>query len=108
MAQTHPQTIKARLDGPVNSIPTPFLANGDIDIDGVRNIIDVGIAGGSEVSLLTYGDSQFDHLSDEEVAELTRCLIDQVKGRTAPSNDRVFLMVEFPRFELPVLFFERF
>ena len=34
--------------------------------------------------------------------------IDQVKGRTAPSNDRVFLMVEFPRFELPVLFFERF
>ena len=81
MAQTQPQTIKDRLDGPVNSIPTPFLANGDIDIDGVRNIIDVGIAGGSEVSLLTYGDSQFDHLSDEEVAELTRCLIDQVKGR---------------------------
>ena len=34
--------------------------------------------------------------------------IDQVKGRTAPSHDRVFLMVEFPKFELPVLFFERF
>jgi dihydrodipicolinate synthase/N-acetylneuraminate lyase len=76
-----PETIKDRLDGPVNSIPTPFHANGDIDWQGVRNIIDVGIAGGSDVSLLTYGDSQFDHLSDDEVAELTRCLVDQVKGR---------------------------
>ena len=76
-----PETIKDRLDGPVNSIPTPFQANGDIDWQGVRNIIDVGIAGGSDVSLLTYGDSQFDHLSDDEVAELTRCLVDQVKGR---------------------------
>ena len=34
--------------------------------------------------------------------------IDQVKGNTSDSNDRVFLMVEFPKFELPVLFFERF
>ncbi len=81
MAQTRPETIKDRLDGPVNSIPTTFLSNGDIDWQGVRNIIEVGIVGGSEVSLLTYGDSQFDHLSDDEVTELTRCLMDQVKGR---------------------------
>ena len=34
--------------------------------------------------------------------------IDQVKGLTSASHDRVFLLVEFPKFELPVLFFERF
>lgn len=77
----HPKAIKVRLDGPVNSIPTPFLQDGQVDWQGVRNIIEVGIDGGSQVSLLTYGDSQFDHLSDDEVAELTRCLVDQVKGR---------------------------
>lgn len=76
-----PDEIKDFLDGPVNSIPTPFLLDGEIDWQGVRNIIEVGIAGGSRVSLLTYGDSQFDHLSDEEVEELTRCLVDHVKGR---------------------------
>ena len=76
-----PEAIKDLLEGPVNSIPTPFQADGEIDWQGVRNIIDVGIAGGSDVSLLTYGDSQFDHLSDDEVAKLTRCLIDQVDGR---------------------------
>jgi dihydrodipicolinate synthase/N-acetylneuraminate lyase len=73
--------IKERLNGPVNSIPTPFLADGQIDMDGFRNIIEVGISGGSGVSLLTYGDSQFDHLSDDEVTELTRSLVDQTAGR---------------------------
>lgn len=76
-----PDEIKDKLTGPVNSIPTPFLKDGQIDWDGFRNIIEVGISGGSGVSLLTYGDSQFDHLSDEEVAELTKCLVDHVAGR---------------------------
>jgi len=76
-----PDEIKSRLTGPVNSIPTPFLADGRIDLEGFRNIIEVGIIGGSGVSLLTYGDSQFDHLSDDEVAELTRTLVDQAAGR---------------------------
>ena len=47
-----PEDIKALLDGPVNSIPTPFLADGQIDLDGFRSIIEVGISGGSAVSLL--------------------------------------------------------
>ncbi len=76
-----PQAIRDLLNGPVNSIPTPFFIDGQIDWQGVRNIIEVGISGGSSVSLLTYGDSQYDHLSDDEVTELTRCLVDQVRGR---------------------------
>ena len=76
-----PDEIKAQLAGPVNSIPTTFLPDGQIDWQGIGHIIDIGIAGGSNVSLLTYGDSQFDFLSDEEVAQLTRFLIDRVDHR---------------------------
>ena len=75
------QEIKALIEGPVSSIPTPFLKNGEIDWKGFRNIIETGIGGGSKVSLLTAGDSQFDSVSPEEVAEITRVLVDQVKGR---------------------------
>lgn len=75
------QKIRSGIIGPVNSIPTPFTRTGDIDWNGVRNIIEVGITGGSEVSLLTYGNSQFDFLNDQEVAELTKVLVQQVRGR---------------------------
>ena len=77
----NPEEIKTQLEGPVNSIPTTFLPDGQLDWQGIGHIIDIGIAGGSNVSLLTYGDSQFDFLSDEEVAQLTRFLIDRVDHR---------------------------
>ena len=76
-----PEEIKTLLEGPVNSIPTPFLPSGEIDREGVANIIETGITGCSQVSLRTYGDSQFDFLSDDEVAQLTRLLVDRVDGR---------------------------
>ena len=79
--QKSPEDIKRELRGPVNPIPTPFLADGQLDWVGFRNIIEVGITGGSPVSLLTYGDGQFDFLSDDEVAQLTRCLVEQTAGR---------------------------
>lgn len=85
-----PSEIKKRLEGPVNSIPTPFLRTGEVDWQGARNVIETGILGGSTVSLLTYGDSQFDFLSDEEVAQLTKTLVEQTKGRalTVAANRR--------------------
>jgi len=75
------QELRSRIRGPVNSIPTTFTRDGDIDWPGVRNIIETGITGGSNVSLLTVGDSQFDFLSDQEVAELTKVLVEQSAGR---------------------------
>ena len=76
-----PEEVKVGLHGPVNTIPTPFLTDGQIDWKGFRTIVEIGITGGSQVSLLTYGDSQFDFLTDDEVMELTRCLVDQAGGR---------------------------
>ena len=76
-----PEEIKTQLEGPVNSIPTTFLPDCQLDWEGISRMIEVGIAGGSNVSLLTYGDSQFDFLADDEVGQLTRFLIDRVDGR---------------------------
>jgi len=75
------QELRDRLQGPVNSIPTTFTREGEIDWEGLRGIVDVGIEGGSNVALLTYGDSQFAFLSDEEVGELTKAVVEHVNGR---------------------------
>ncbi|MDA0746515.1 MAG: dihydrodipicolinate synthase family protein [bacterium] len=97
-----PNELQSQIQGPVNSLPTTFLSDGEIDWEGIRNIIEVGIAGGSRVSLLTYGDSQFDFLSDEEVTQLTHCMVEQVNGRaltvaaTRRWPDRI--AIEFARY----------
>jgi dihydrodipicolinate synthase/N-acetylneuraminate lyase len=66
----------------VNSIPTPFLPDGEIDRDGVRNIIDKGIGGASTVACLTAGDSQLGYLTDDEIKELVRILVEHTGGRS--------------------------
>ncbi|MCY4111592.1 MAG: dihydrodipicolinate synthase family protein, partial [Chloroflexi bacterium] len=84
MAQPHrmtPDEIKTQLEGPVMSIPTSFLADGPIDYDGVANIIETGIAGGTQVALLTIGDSQFAYMREQEVAEITRFVVERTAGR---------------------------
>ncbi|MBI2192318.1 MAG: dihydrodipicolinate synthase family protein [Planctomycetes bacterium] len=76
-----PEEVRTLLEGPVNSIPTPFLRDASIDWNGVGNIIETGISGGSRVSLLTVGDSQFLSLSGQEIAELTRYVVERVSRR---------------------------
>ncbi|MGH2559276.1 MAG: dihydrodipicolinate synthase family protein, partial [Thermomicrobiales bacterium] len=78
---TRIQELCARIRGPVNSIYTSFTAEGEVDWSGVRNMVEAGIAGDSEISLLTFGDSQLDFLGDQEVADLTSVLVDQSAGR---------------------------
>ena len=76
-----PEEIRARLRGPVASIPTPFAADGEIDWNGVANIIAVALDSGSGVILLTIGDSQYFFLTAEEIAALTRFVVERVAGR---------------------------
>ena len=76
-----PDEIARALEGPVNSIPTTFLPSGELDWDGIARVIETGIAGGSRVACLTYGDSQYDFLSDDEVAALTRFTLGRARGR---------------------------
>src|SRR5215218_2300040 len=73
--------LRARMKGPGNSIYTTFTREGELDWPGIRAMIEAGISSGSEISLLTFGDSQLDFLSDQEVAELTRIMVEQAAGR---------------------------
>jgi 4-hydroxy-tetrahydrodipicolinate synthase len=69
------------LTGPIASVSTPFTRDGEIDFAGLARFIDTVIAGGSRTVLLTYGDSLYSLLTDDEVAEVTKFTVDHTAGR---------------------------
>ena len=73
--------VREALTGPIASLSTPFTQNGDIDYAGLRKLIDGNLAGGTKSALLTYGDSLYTLLSDDEIAEVTRVVADQTGKR---------------------------
>ena len=96
------QEIKARLTGPLATIRTVFHPDGRIDWEGVRRQVDFVIEGGSGAVILTYGDSLYSLLSDQEVAEATRVVGEQARGRAVVvAADRCWptqTTVEFARY----------
>ena len=63
------------------SIRTPFNQDGSIDFNGLRTYVDFSITAGSKTMLITHGDSLFTLLSDEEIGEITRVVVEQTAGR---------------------------
>ena len=95
-------TIRQAVTGPVASVPTLFDRHGNIDEDALRNYVEFVLAGGARCVLLTYGDSLYSLLSDQEVAELTKLVAQQVAGRAlVVAADRQWALpqeVEFARY----------
>src|SRR5215469_11542907 len=81
LSRLSPEEVKARLRGPILSIPTPFTADFGVDYQGVRNMIHLGLAHGVQVYELTAGNSRYDVLSDDEIKQLTRVVVETVNGR---------------------------
>lgn len=75
------QVKQAMAKAPVPSISTPFHRDGSIDFNGLRNQVDFIIEAGTGMVLLTYGDSLYSVLSDEEIAEVTRAVVEQTRRR---------------------------
>lgn len=75
------EEIRAALTGPSGSIRTPFKRDGSVDYRGLANVIEANIAGGSKTALLTAGDSHYICLSDQEIGEITKFTVKQVRGR---------------------------
>ena len=73
--------IRESLSCPVASVRTPFNKDGSIDFDGLRSYVEFSIAAGSRTMLITHGDSLFTVLSDDEIAEITRAVVEQASGR---------------------------
>ena len=75
------EQAKKALTGPIASVSTPFKQNGEIDYEGLENIVEFIITAGSGTVLLTYGDSLYSLLTDDEIAEITKRVVQQTKGR---------------------------
>ena len=76
-----PEEVKARIRGPILTLPTPFTAGFKVDYQGVRNMIRLGLANGVGVYELTAGNSQYNMLTFDEIKQLTRAVVEAVAGR---------------------------
>ena len=75
------EEVREHLTGPIASLNTVFNRDGSIDYDGLRSLIDADISGGSKTILLTYGDSLFSLLADDEIADVTRVVVEHTGDR---------------------------
>jgi len=73
--------VRAALTGPMTSVHPVFTRDGDLDLDGLGRCIDHAVESGSGTMLLTYGDSLHSLLTDQEVADVLRVVIEQTRGR---------------------------
>lgn len=69
------------LIGPIASVRIPFARDGEIDYASLRNSIDFDVSAGAKTLLLTYGDSLFSLLTDQEVADITKAVVEHAAGR---------------------------
>ncbi|MBT3320199.1 MAG: dihydrodipicolinate synthase family protein [Clostridia bacterium] len=75
------QMAKKALTGPIASVSVPFLRDGQIDYDSLRSSVDFDVEHGSGTILLTYGDSLYSILTDKEITEISRVVVEQTAGR---------------------------
>jgi len=74
---------KTLFSGPIPSIRTPFLKDGEIDFAGLARIVDRCIAGGARALMLTAGDSHWICMSEAEIAAVTQAVCRQVRGQAS-------------------------
>ncbi len=74
--------IRAALNGPWPSIRTPFTRQGEIDFDAMRRHLDFLIEQAkAKAVVLTWGDSLYSLLTDEEIALVTKAVVQHVDKR---------------------------
>ena len=73
--------VREALTGPVASLKTPFQRDGEIDEKGLKSLIDFSINAGARTVILTYGDSLYSVLTDQEVASVTKVVVEHTAKR---------------------------
>jgi 4-hydroxy-tetrahydrodipicolinate synthase len=98
--------IRYHLTGPVASVNIPFYRDGAIDYASLKKWVDFSIQAGSRTMLLTYGDSLYSILTDEEVALVTKAVCEYTAGRAmVVAADRIWWTgktVEFAKYSREV------
>src|SRR5262245_36672360 len=62
-----PDEVKARIRGPILTVPTPFTADFAVDHAAVHRMVELALANKVGVYELTAGNSQYNVLSLEEI-----------------------------------------
>ena len=79
---TKSEFFRQSLSGPISSVSTTFDRDGAIDEGALRAGVEFAVTEAkSGTILLTYGDSLLSVLTDREVAEVTRIVVEQTAGR---------------------------
>jgi 4-hydroxy-tetrahydrodipicolinate synthase len=73
--------FQRKLRGPMLSFPTCYTKDFQLDYAGMRRMIDRAIESGVRVVTLTAGNNDYESLSDEEIRQLTRFMVESVDGR---------------------------
>ena len=76
-----PPELREALNSPIPSLCTPFTRQGEIDLDGLRAQIDFVIAGGAKTVMMTWGDSLLSVMTDDEVGQVARVIVEHTAGR---------------------------
>lgn len=94
--------VREALTGPITSISTPFNRDGTVDHEALRRVLDHNIDAGSKTMLLTAGDSNLIVQSDQEIAEVSKTVVDHTAGRamvvTADRHFHTRQAVEFAKY----------
>jgi 4-hydroxy-tetrahydrodipicolinate synthase len=80
-AQGCPPEIRAALSGPWPSIRTPFARDGQIDFAALRRQLDFVLQAKVKAVVLTWGDSLFSILTGDEIAQITKAVVQHVNRR---------------------------
>jgi dihydrodipicolinate synthase/N-acetylneuraminate lyase len=81
-----PSQFKDRLEGPIQSNPSPCRADFSVDYDGIRKMIRRGYTHGVRVFGLTAGNSQYHSLSIDEIRRISATMAD-----AAPEEDALII-----------------
>jgi 4-hydroxy-tetrahydrodipicolinate synthase len=73
--------VRDCVTGPFSAVHPLFKRDGALDWDGLRTEIDHNLAAGSKTMLLTYGDSLHSLLTDQEVADVLKVVIEHTAKR---------------------------
>jgi dihydrodipicolinate synthase/N-acetylneuraminate lyase len=100
------EEIREALSGPIPSISTPFLENGDIDYTTLKHMIHFYIDSGMKTLLLTPGDSLYFCMTEADIAEITQFTAKEINGKAmliaGDSNASTRYSVEFAQYSKQV------
>ena len=76
-----PPEVREALSGPWPTIKTSFTKDGAIDKAALNRQVDFLLDAKAKAIVLTWGDSLFSVLTDDEIAEVTRIVVERVNRR---------------------------